>query len=509
MLEIPGKRRGGWSLTLLALVCGLAGLLAACADRTPGSGPSDPDSAKDDGSLRTVDVPALEVLLPVSWADERSGGMIAHDLDGDSRMDLLLTRPGQVIAVSGRGEILWRHQVEVQVTGQSETEGLPGLHGPGVQAGDTDGDGDPEVLYLTRAGDLRVVDGRSGEIRAEIALEPPAGARLWEHLVLASFRGAGSSDLLLQATNAAGYRMGRYIAAFGLDGWRDGEALEPLWSRDDFTAAAHGGARVADLDGDGRHEVVSGGVVGPDGALLYELPLGGHVDAVVIADVRPDLPGLEVVALEEGGGEGSQSPDGDGDGWPGSLAGAIQGGNRVFLFGTRGLVWEADHEHQEPQNAAVGNFLPDRSTLQIWCRTRYDVDQKPFVLDSVGDVIADYELTEVAPDDWTRSGIEVISPIHWSGAETQLIAAKERHEAGDVAVLDPMTGRFVVRIPETADRLYVADVLDDWREELVVISGDRLRVYSNPEANPRPGRKSLWSEDLYRRLKQTWNYYSP
>ena len=99
---------------------------------------------------------------------------------------------------------------------------------------------------------------------------PPAEAERWEHLVVANFRGKGDRDLLLQATNAAGYRMGRFLAAYALDELlRDGEAAAPLWARDDFLANAHNGARIADLDGDGRHEVLGGDVIGPDGERLF------------------------------------------------------------------------------------------------------------------------------------------------------------------------------------------------------------------------------------------------
>jgi hypothetical protein len=56
--------------------------------------------------------------------------------------------------------------------------------------------------------------------------------------------------------------------------------------------------------------------------------------------------------------------------------------------------------------------------------------------------------------------------------------------------------------------VYVADLAGDWREELVVISGSRLTIYRNLDANPNPDGDSLWRDRLYRRLKMTWNYYT-
>ena len=65
------------------------------------------------------------------------------------------------------------------------------------------------------------------------------------------------------------------------------------------------------------------------------------------------------------------------------------------------------------------------------------------------------------------------------------------------------------RIAEKADRLYVADVAGDWREEIIVLNGSELHVYQNRAANPRPDRPRLWADRNYRRLKQCHNYYSP
>jgi Rhamnogalacturonan lyase family 11, C-terminal domain/FG-GAP-like repeat len=442
--------------------------------------------------LGGADVPYAEItprVIEVGLPDqlERTGGLIAADLDNDGRRDFVVTGPGYIGAVTAAGARLWSKEVDIQVTGKAESEGLPGLHAPGVQAADIDGDGATEVLFLTKGGALSVLDGASGRERARVHLPaPPPEAERWEHLVVADFRGKGDRDLLLQATNAAGYRMGRFLAAYGLDELlRDGRAASPLWARDDFLANAHNGARIADLDGDGRHEVLGGDLIAPDGKRLFGLSVEKHLDSLFVADVRPDLPGLEVVALEEGGPQ------------------------RVFLYNHDGLIWEAHHHHQEPQNAALGDFAPDRPGLEIWCRSRYDRHQRPWVLDARGDVVASYEMAEVAPKGWTVAGVDEIFTIQWTGGPEPLAAATERHTAGDVAVFDPLTGDFLWRLDEEADRLYVADVSGDWREEIVVLNGGELRLYENPAPNPDPERPSLWHEDHYRRSKLTWNYYSP
>ena len=331
---------------------------------------------------------------------------------------------------------------------------------------------------------MHVVDGSTGREKWNARPPVPDGAERWEHVVVANFRGHGDRDLLLQATNAQGYRMGRYLAAYSIDDLKE-EHYQALWNRDDFLACAHNGARVADLNGDGKDEVLGGTIVGADGTILFRIPIVGHIDSIFVADVRPDIPGLEVVALEEGGG------------------------NRVFLYNYEQLIWQIHYRNQEPQNAAIGEFDLERQGLEIWCRSRYDKHQKPFIFDAYGNKIADYEMDRVAPKGWTDAGVEVIHKIDWTGDQKQLVAAKERHTSGDVAVFDPISGQFLARFKEKADRLYVADVSGDWREELIVLNGNELHIYHNEQENPNPKRHRLWSQTHYRRSKMTWNYYSP
>lgn len=424
------------------------------------------------------------IPLEISAPNESSGGLIAADINDDGTRELLITAPGYIGAYGADGRQLWSRRIDICVGGQSEAQGLPGHNGPGVQAGDINGDGKSEVVFFDRQSTLHILRGEDGRELWSARLQPPAGAQRWEHVVIADFRGKGDRDLLIQATNAQGYRMGRYVAAYSAESLQAGKN-EPLWQRDDFVSCAHNGARLADLDGDGRDEVLGATILGPDGRLRVSVKTEGHIDSLFVGDVRPDLPGLEVVMLEEG-----------------RL-------NRVFLTGLSGLIWETHHRHQEPQNAAIGRFVPDLSEMQIWCRSRYNEHQIPFVLNAHGALQSEYKMDEAAPRDWTLRGVEVIHSIHWSGEERVYACAKERHRSGDVCIFDPLSGRFLLRLTEAADRLYVADITGDWREEIIVWSGSELHLYSNPQPNPRPEAPRLWTIPHYKRSKMTWNYYSP
>lgn len=424
------------------------------------------------------------ITLDIPAPSDSAGGMIVADLTGDGRMDYLVTVPGHIAAYANNGTRLWVREIDVRVGGSSEHEGLPGHHGPGVQAADIDGNGQTEVLFLSQDRRLHVVRGTDGSDLWRAEPPYPEDAERWEHLVVANFRGRGDRDLLLQATNKAGYRMGRYLAAYAVRDLKQGR-YKPLWEVNDFLACAHNGARVADITGNGRDEVYAADIIGHDGKRLYRAPLHGHMDAVIAMPVRPDIKGLQVVGLEEGGPQ------------------------RVFLYNHEGLIWEAAYQRWEPQNGAVGNFEPGRPGLEIWNRSRFNEYQKPFVFDAYGELIAQYELSERAPEDWTIRGVEVISPIHWTGGEKQYAAAKERHTEGDAAVFDPLTGEFIERFNAETARIYVADVSGDWREEVILMHRNELRIYHNPAANPNPGRARLWNDGHYRRAKMTWNYYSP
>ncbi|NQT15934.1 MAG: VCBS repeat-containing protein [Planctomycetes bacterium] len=427
---------------------------------------------------------ALKIDLEVPPTEDSAGGILVADVNDDQRPDYLVTVPGHLAVYDNSGKKLWIAKTDLVVGGSSEREGLPGHNGPGVAVGDTDADGRAEVVYLTKDGLLHVLDGAGGAEEARARPPVPKGAKRWELAMIADFRGDGDDrDVLLQATNEDGYRTGKFLAAYRFDDLLEGK--KPLWTTDRFVSCAHNGARLADLDGDGADEVLGATVFSPRGRLLVEAaPFRGHMDSVFVADVRRDLPGLEVVLLEEGS-------------------------NHVQLVGLSGPIWRSEFRRQEPQNAAIGRFEPGSDDAFIWCRSRYDEHQKPFVFDSRGKKVFDYAMDDVAPEGWTASGVEVIHRIDWTGAPVQLACATERHTSGDVCLFEPLTGRFVERIDQQADRLYVADVLGDWREEILVLAGHELSVYRNPAPNPRPDEKRLWENRNYRRLKQCHNYYSP
>ena len=264
--------------------------------------------------------------------------------------DYVVTVPGHIAAYDNSGRELWTIRTDIRLSMDSEKWGLPGQHAPGVQAADVDEDGHIEVLFLTEDSTIHAVDRATAAEEWTATLSVPDGASQWEHLVVACFHGKGDTDILLQATNKDGYRMGRYLSAHKISDLQNSN-MTPVWQMNNFLACAHTAARVADLDGDGKDEVIGGTIVSNEGQVLYQFPLTGHIDAITVDDVRPDIPGLEVVALEEGNRRERER-------------------DRVFLANSKGLIWKINHENREPQDAAIGDFDPSLPGLEIFCRNR-------------------------------------------------------------------------------------------------------------------------------------------
>lgn len=264
------------------------------------------------------------------------------DLDGDGRTDILICQmkhhgPGDsfsevgcLTAINLDGEILWQN-------GRPDSWATRLTNDVGFQIHDFDGDGRNDVVYC-RDFEIVVADGRTGvtKFKAPTPLAPPdAFGRpprferiLGDSMVFADLRGTGrKGDLVLKD------RYGNI--------WAFNDRLEQLWTLKLNTGHY---PFPHDVDGDGRDEIVVGySLVSPEGRILWtnqdkvqdhadglsivQLKDGappvlitaasdeglfftdikgkiikhlqtGHTQDVSVADYRPDLPGLEIVAID-------------------------------------------------------------------------------------------------------------------------------------------------------------------------------------------------------------------
>jgi hypothetical protein len=177
-----------------------------------------------------------------------------------------------------------------------------------------------------------------------------------------------------------------------------------------------GGLITADLDGDGRRDFLITrvgriGAVGSSGARLWSK----EVDIQLTSKAENEgLPGTHA--------PGVQAADIDGD------------GATEVLFLTRDGALNVVDGAPGAERAAVRLPAPPPAA-ERWehlvvadFRGRGDRDQRPWVLDARGDVIASYEMADVAPKGWSVKGVEEIFTIHWTGGPEQLAAEGAAHQ---------------------------------------------------------------------------------
>lgn len=413
-----------------------------------------------------------------------AGGIVTAPITQNGLMDFVVTGPGHIGLYGHFGGQLWHQEADIRVTTQSELNGLPGDHAPGVQIADIDGDKRLEIIYLDNQGVLHALDGVSG--REEWNSNPPCPVECaqWELAAICNLRGFGDRDIILQSTNKNGYRLGRYLQAYSIEDLMM-KNYAPLWERHDYFGCAHGGIRLADINQDGRDEVLGGSIITSEGEGLPGVPLtanneSNHIDALFPANIRVDVPGIETVILEHGGE------------------------NRVFVHNYDQLIWQSHHKHLKPKYAVAGAFGENPSDRFIWCAANSGNSRLPFVFNQVGEVVVDGEETPGYQTDFWKTGVENVSIIHWDGGHQQFACGRSKGASRTACIFNPLTGEIIKKLTDHADRVYVVDVSGDWREEVVIQSGSRLLIFSNEDKNPNPDLTRFWDNPVYERAKMNY-----
>ncbi|GAA4188105.1 rhamnogalacturonan exolyase [Microbacterium oryzae] len=218
---------------------------------------------------------------------------------------------------------------------------------------------------------------------------------------------------------------------------------------------------AADVDGDGRQEIVYGSAtIDDDGSLLYssfdELPAGsaapgeqarlGHGDAMHVTDIVPDREGLEIFSVHEGG---TSAPYG----W-------------ALRDAATGEVLDGEYSGKDTGRGMIGDVDPERAGLEYWAA--------------------------MPPgSDGYREGLGTNQSIRWSADMTTQIV--EGYNDEDVRIVDG-SGEVLLEAEGTRSNnttkgnpSLVADVLGDWREELLVRSADssEIQIHLSTEVTDR------------------------
>lgn len=415
--------------------------------------------------------------------DYRALSVGVGDLDGDGRLDYVIKQPETEIwgfmytwyrspdtykleAYNADGKFMWR---------QSMGWGIEmGVWFAPYMVYDLDGDGRAEVIAKGTDADPRdaegmcnqgreyvtVLDGRTGKLRARAEFPGRDG-----------FGSAGKpGDVAARNQLALAYLDGKtpcVIAERGTYGLQKVMAyqlnkgkLEILWRWDNaagerkfYGQGAHT-LHAADVDGDGRDEVILGSSVLDDtGAPLWSTGMG-HPDVCCVGDFVPDNPGLEVFYTLE------NPQKQNGTCFVDARTGKVLWGHpqETFHVGS-GQVTDLDPAHpgceawaaEDPKSGAFGSGPPPR-----------------WLYSATGQLLA-----EGAAVPGTTS------VVYWD-ADTQ----RELLRGGQPC--DWQGGAYPPAIQGSI--LAVADVTGDWREEIITALPGELRVYTTtvPAVDRRP-----------------------
>ena len=242
------------------------------------------------------------------------------DLNGDRIMDYVLKQPSQGIDPGGRtgntdsltykleaylsdGTFLWRKDLGLGLE--------PGIWYTPYIVYDFDGDGKAEVAVKTGPPDVRAVNGRvtsgqewcsildgmTGEEETRVdwpQRDPRFGGynRMNRNQMGMAFLDGKTPCLLvargtykLMVVDAYQYQNGKLTRLWHWDGDEESPVIRSQGSHS---------MHPADVDGDGRDEIVLGSVVlDDDGTALFSTGLG-HPDVTMVTDIDPSIPGMEI-----------------------------------------------------------------------------------------------------------------------------------------------------------------------------------------------------------------------
>jgi rhamnogalacturonan endolyase len=389
------------------------------------------------------------------------------DLDGDGRLEIVLAQHTDMLgggdfcmlscltAINLDGEVLWQW---------GEADPRHGIvpSDMAFQVHDLDGDGHNEVVCC-RDFQICVLDGRTGELKYAAPTPAPGPMATWlpeddlfripgDCICFADLRGTGARrDVLVKD---------RYSNLTAHD-----DRFNQLWRWHGNTG--HFPA-VADIDGDGRDEVMMGyTMLDDDGTVLWQIDVRDHQDAIAVAPIDPDLPG-PTIALA--GGEGGTA-----------------------VCDTSGhMLWRDFTGHVQRLTAA--RVREDVPGLQVITKTFWGNPDIICLYDAKGRMLESIELT---------GGGAVLSPANWDGSGVELLLT-----SGSVGRGGLLDGRLrqVVVFPDDGHPTLCAEALDvtgDPRDEIVLWDLEQLWIYTQDGPAPagrtyRPRRQPHYNMSDYR-----------
>ncbi|HWA24170.1 MAG TPA: rhamnogalacturonan lyase [Lacunisphaera sp.] len=422
------------------------------------------------------------------------------DLDGDGRAEVACkTADG---TVDGTGKVIgdpaadWREKGAVAVPTSDHTGATNTPAGPAARL---------EGRILRGPEYLTVFDGRTGAALATVDYVPgrhpdtqnPTGEQLsavWGDAY------ANRSDRFLAGVAyldghlpsllfCRGYYTRTVIAAWDFRGGKltsrwvfDSDKLGPPDKTNPWRGQGNHNLSVADVDGDGKQDIIYGAmVVGSDGKGLYSTGWG-HGDALHVGDLVPDNPGLEVCDIQERfDAQGLSMRD-------------AKTGCPIFTIPSVRADTEGGDKGEGPGRGNAFNIDPRFPGAESWAAGA--------AMDGLHDATGK-KFLEKRP-----RGFPVNFGIYWDGDLLSELLDSNRivkwnWEAG---TLDPLlVAHACTSANGTKSTPAVsADLWGDWREEVIWATRDRkeLRIYTS--AIPTKHRLVTFMHDPQYRVAVAW-----
>jgi len=411
------------------------------------------------------------------------------DLDGDGRYDFVIKQPHDNIdpwykywkkspdtykleAYRHDGKLLWRYDL-----GWAIERGI--WYSPYVVA-DLDGDGKAEVAVKTGEGDPRdregkvqsgpeyvtILDGLTGKARARAdwpARELFTGSNAYNYasrnqLGVAYLDGKTPSLIVERGTyniivvDAVAFDAGKLRKLWR---WCNKDEPRKFWGQ-----GAHW-MHAADVDGDGRDEIILGSAVLDDnGKGLWSTGLG-HPDHCYVGDLDPARPGLEIYYGIE-----TRQKERNGMCLVDAKSGKILWGHEGFTrhVHSHGMCSDIDARHA---GAECYSADTDERKRPAWARLRT----------CKGKVISEDMSWAFGP-----------LVVYWDADPQRELLRRGRIEKYNGPGLQPRVEGSLAA---------VADLLGDWREEIITSVKGELRIYTTT-IGAKDRRLCLMQDPLYR-----------
>lgn len=459
--------------------------------------------------------PYVSIPLQGNYGFQRVG---IADLNGDGWLDYVIKQPdGGLDPGSARrspgtytieaylhdGTFLWKRDLgwnmnmgiwwtpmivyDLDGDGKAEVALKTAPYADSFESSFAEKDGPAKGFVISGPEYCSVLDGMTGEEKARVDWVERGNPVDWgdnrgnrvnrNQIGVASLDGRTKSLLVCRGTYT---RM--VVDAYDLTA--DGLRRRWRWDGDKETPQVRGqgshGLHAADVDGDGREEIILGSVaLDDDGTVLWNTGMG-HNDIGYLSDVIPTRPGLELAL----GYETRQERDG------------------ICLVDARTgeIIWghpyKTEHIHDQglfgdivPSNPGIEFYAAEQNGTGYWL---YDA--------ATGYLLSDRNIGGLSPRAvfWSGETTKAYIPeIPWRERTGRQINEIRKYEG---EILGTVEGNIVA----------IADVLGDWREELIVSTPGELRITTTTIPTTRR-RVCLLEDSLYRNdvAQQAMGYHYP